>query len=185
MKRRRIDGGLSQSQLAERVKTSQAYISKMERGDVNWTLGTIEAVALALGQDTRAFILEALSEGSGDRLREEYWHVSMSIQEKVIKAASARVGILSSVVAAVLYEAVIRAIRTTDLSMRFVEMELHRQLGITAHCQNEKSKQIHEELYRSALVEADHLMDAVQIAARQAVRDAVKRIPKLREPPMR
>lgn len=49
MKRIRIDRKLNQTQLADMVGTTQPTISKIEKGDMNVTLGLIEACAKALG----------------------------------------------------------------------------------------------------------------------------------------
>ena len=50
--RARLNCGLTQAQLAERMNTSQSYIAKLENGAVSPTLKTLQKVAKATG--TRA-----------------------------------------------------------------------------------------------------------------------------------
>ena len=46
----RKQAGLSQTELAQRLGTHQVYVSQMERGNQNPTLGACEKYAKALGQ---------------------------------------------------------------------------------------------------------------------------------------
>ena len=52
VKKKRIAVGISQEELAMRIGADQAYISRMEAGQMNATLETLEQVALALQIDT-------------------------------------------------------------------------------------------------------------------------------------
>lgn len=47
----RVRAGLSQMQVAERVGVSQRFVSAIERGEQNVTIGTMVAFARALGFD--------------------------------------------------------------------------------------------------------------------------------------
>jgi transcriptional regulator with XRE-family HTH domain len=49
----RIAAGLTQAQVAERLQTTPAYITNVEAGRVNLTLGQLSRVASALGADVR------------------------------------------------------------------------------------------------------------------------------------
>ncbi len=47
----RIEQGLTQAQLAERVGTRQTNISRLERGDINPTLEFMRKIAAGLGKE--------------------------------------------------------------------------------------------------------------------------------------
>lgn len=47
----RVEQGLTQAQLAERVGTRQTNISRLERGDINPTLEFIRKIAAGLGKE--------------------------------------------------------------------------------------------------------------------------------------
>ena len=49
--RLRLEKGLSQSQLADRMKVAQSYIARVERGENDVKTSTIERIATALGID--------------------------------------------------------------------------------------------------------------------------------------
>jgi ribosome-binding protein aMBF1 (putative translation factor) len=53
LKERRVDSGLSQLQLAERMGSSQSRIAKMEAGDSSVSLDLLIRSLLALGASTR------------------------------------------------------------------------------------------------------------------------------------
>lgn len=50
LKRVRIEEGLTQAAVAERLRVSAAYIQKLESGKANPTLGQLANVAAALGR---------------------------------------------------------------------------------------------------------------------------------------
>jgi transcriptional regulator with XRE-family HTH domain len=52
----RIKAGLTQAQLAERTSLTQQYVSLVEAGHQNITLGTMTALARVVGQDVRALL---------------------------------------------------------------------------------------------------------------------------------
>jgi transcriptional regulator with XRE-family HTH domain len=51
VRRARIEKGLTQEELAERAGTSQFYVSSLEAGRRNPTIGTLASLASALGVD--------------------------------------------------------------------------------------------------------------------------------------
>ena len=51
VKARRNALGISQEELAMRIGADQAYVSRMEAGQMNVTLETAEQVAVAIGAD--------------------------------------------------------------------------------------------------------------------------------------
>lgn len=76
LRRIRIQRGLSQTELARMIGTTQPTISKIEKGDMNVTLALIESAAKALGvtpvelfgvSETQQRILEAISAMPEDR----------------------------------------------------------------------------------------------------------------------
>lgn len=48
VQRLRRDSGISQEELAARMDVDQAYVSRLEAGEKNPTLATLQAIALAL-----------------------------------------------------------------------------------------------------------------------------------------
>jgi len=52
---RRAALGISQEELAMRIDTDQAYVSRIEAGQMNVTLETVEQIASALGVDAAEF----------------------------------------------------------------------------------------------------------------------------------
>jgi transcriptional regulator with XRE-family HTH domain len=52
----RIRVGLTQAQVAERTSLTQQYVSLVEAGHQNITLGTMTALASVVGQDVRALL---------------------------------------------------------------------------------------------------------------------------------
>ncbi len=54
VRRQRVDCGLSQEDLALRIGADQAYVSRVEAGQMNVTLETAEQIAAALGVDVSA-----------------------------------------------------------------------------------------------------------------------------------
>jgi transcriptional regulator with XRE-family HTH domain len=52
----RIKAGLTQAQLAERTGLTQQYVSLVEAGHQNITLGTMTTLARVVGQDVRALL---------------------------------------------------------------------------------------------------------------------------------
>ena len=52
----RIKAGLTQAQLAGRTSLTQQYVSLVEAGHQNITLGTMTALARVVGQDVRALL---------------------------------------------------------------------------------------------------------------------------------
>ncbi len=65
MKRRRIENGISQEQLAELANLHRTYISAVESGKRNLTLGSIQRLALALGASVASFFM-SMESGSGE-----------------------------------------------------------------------------------------------------------------------
>lgn len=60
--RLRIDAGLTQVELADRMGTAQSAIARMENGGVRPTLDTLEKLAKAVGKDLVVGIAEGLQE---------------------------------------------------------------------------------------------------------------------------
>ena len=52
----RIKAGLTQGQVAERTSLTQQYVSLVEAGHQNITLGTMTALARVVGQDVRTLL---------------------------------------------------------------------------------------------------------------------------------
>lgn len=52
----RIDAGLTQTQLADRLSETQSYVSKYESGEQRLDLTEIEAVCAAVGISLRDFV---------------------------------------------------------------------------------------------------------------------------------
>jgi transcriptional regulator with XRE-family HTH domain len=52
----RLAAGLSQTQVAAQIGTSQSYYGQIERGTVNVTLETMEAIARAFGLDPASML---------------------------------------------------------------------------------------------------------------------------------
>ena len=52
----RVKAGLTQAQLAERTSLTQQYVSWVEAGHSNITLGTMTALARVVGQDVIALL---------------------------------------------------------------------------------------------------------------------------------
>ena len=55
VRERRSAGGISQEELAMRIGADQAYVSRIEAGQMNVTLDTVEQIATALGVDVGEF----------------------------------------------------------------------------------------------------------------------------------
>jgi len=51
-------GGIKQASLAARLGTSEPYVSKVLRGDTNFTLGTMVRIADALGKELHLHLAE-------------------------------------------------------------------------------------------------------------------------------
>ncbi|MFS8121867.1 helix-turn-helix transcriptional regulator [Rhizobium sp. BR 250] len=51
VKEKRVALGISQEELAMRIEADQAYISRVEAGQINATLETVEQIASALNAD--------------------------------------------------------------------------------------------------------------------------------------
>ncbi|WP_430317300.1 helix-turn-helix domain-containing protein [Pseudomonas nitroreducens] len=58
LRRRRKEAGLSQEKLAEKADIQRNYVSLLERGEYQPTIGVIFALALALSCSPSAFIAE-------------------------------------------------------------------------------------------------------------------------------
>lgn len=73
LRRARREKGLDQADLARRAGTTQAYISRVERGQVAPTVPTLERLLHAMGLRMRMSV-EPLSHGNVDaaRLREDF-----------------------------------------------------------------------------------------------------------------
>lgn len=65
---RRLASGLSQAQLALRARTSQAAVSRIERGLVSPTVHTVEELLLALGEELRVGAEPLVSEADRHHL---------------------------------------------------------------------------------------------------------------------
>jgi len=63
--RRMKELGISQTELARRMKASRPYVTKVLKGDVNITLGTASRFAKALGMDFFCGLREPASKGEG------------------------------------------------------------------------------------------------------------------------
>jgi len=64
--RRMKELGLSQTELARRMKASRPYVTKVLNGDVNITLGTASRFAKALGMDFFCGLRESAPVGGGE-----------------------------------------------------------------------------------------------------------------------
>lgn len=53
IQRLRLAAKISQEELADRMSVDQAYVSRLEAGDKNPTLSTINAAAIALGVELK------------------------------------------------------------------------------------------------------------------------------------
>ncbi len=53
LRQQRVQAGLTQAQLGERLEVSQSYINKMEAGRINMTIGQLARVCDALGATLR------------------------------------------------------------------------------------------------------------------------------------
>lgn len=53
IKKHRLAAKISQEELAARMDVDQAYISRLEAGDKNPTLDTLQQVAMALGMELK------------------------------------------------------------------------------------------------------------------------------------
>ena len=73
--------GVSRKELAERIGSSQPYITKVLKGDVNFTLATMVKLARALGAELR--IQLAPQGGSMDAARD-------SVEREVVEDRKAR-----------------------------------------------------------------------------------------------
>lgn len=62
IRRRRLALGLSQSELALRSEIDRTYMSDVESGTRNPSLGVVERIAEALGSDIIQLLLEARNE---------------------------------------------------------------------------------------------------------------------------
>lgn len=51
VKEKRVALGISQEELAMRIEADQAYVSRIEAGQINATLETVEQIASALNAD--------------------------------------------------------------------------------------------------------------------------------------
>ncbi|MCZ4429424.1 helix-turn-helix transcriptional regulator [Agrobacterium sp. SOY23] len=51
VKEKRVALGISQEELAMRIEADQAYVSRVEAGQINATLETVEQIASALNAD--------------------------------------------------------------------------------------------------------------------------------------
>jgi len=51
IQKKRISAGISQEELAMRIDADQAYVSRIEAGQMNVTLETVEQIASALNVD--------------------------------------------------------------------------------------------------------------------------------------
>lgn len=58
LSRRMEEQGLSRAELARRLGTSQAYVTKVLRGNVNFTLATLVKLARAVGGEVRLTLCE-------------------------------------------------------------------------------------------------------------------------------
>ncbi|MGU1062629.1 helix-turn-helix domain-containing protein [Pseudomonas aeruginosa] len=58
LRRRRKEAGLTQEELAEGAEIQRNYVSLLERGEYQPTIGVIFALAVALGCSPSAFIAE-------------------------------------------------------------------------------------------------------------------------------
>ena len=62
VKKCRNAAGVSQEELAMRINADQAYVSRIEAGQMNVTLETAEQIASALNADVGTFFAETESE---------------------------------------------------------------------------------------------------------------------------
>jgi len=53
LRARRIETGLTQAQVGERLNVSQSYINRVETGNINMTIGQLGRVSEALGATLR------------------------------------------------------------------------------------------------------------------------------------
>jgi transcriptional regulator with XRE-family HTH domain len=53
LRARRIEAGLTQTQVGERLDVSQSYVNRMESGRINMTIGQLGRVCEALGATLR------------------------------------------------------------------------------------------------------------------------------------
>jgi transcriptional regulator with XRE-family HTH domain len=53
LRARRIEAGLTQAQLGERLEVSQSYVNRMEAGRINMTVGQLGRVCEGLGATLR------------------------------------------------------------------------------------------------------------------------------------
>jgi transcriptional regulator with XRE-family HTH domain len=58
LRQRRLDAGLQQTELAEKLGVSQTWVSKYENGERRLDLVQLKAVCGALGQDLRKLVAE-------------------------------------------------------------------------------------------------------------------------------
>jgi transcriptional regulator with XRE-family HTH domain len=64
--RRLIEQNVSRAQLAERLGTTPAYVTKVMRGDVNFTLETMTKLALAVGGRLQVKVVDRDASGECD-----------------------------------------------------------------------------------------------------------------------
>jgi transcriptional regulator with XRE-family HTH domain len=58
LKKKRIEAGLTQAELAVRLGYTQAFVSKYEHGDLRLSFGQVAAVCRALGVPLVSFVSE-------------------------------------------------------------------------------------------------------------------------------
>jgi transcriptional regulator with XRE-family HTH domain len=85
--RRMKDKNLSRTELAEKLKTTSAYVTKVMRGDVNFTLETMTKLALAVGGKLQVRIIDADAVSQTNRVmlydERSRWQTSAWHSEKV------------------------------------------------------------------------------------------------------
>jgi transcriptional regulator with XRE-family HTH domain len=98
---RRMDReNMSQTKLAEVIGASPAYVSKIMRGDANFTLETMTKLALATGGRLRVQIVEGAMNLGDATLTEGRWHVEHSSRTTAFKVTQRHITLTSAVAAA-------------------------------------------------------------------------------------
>lgn len=69
IRQRRLANGLTQQQLAIRAGSTQAAISRLERGDVSPTFSTFEQLLAVMGEDAELSVRRSEADYDRDRIR--------------------------------------------------------------------------------------------------------------------
>lgn len=85
IRRRRLANGLTQAQLARRAGSTQAAISRLERGEVSPSFETVERLLAVMGEEAVLQVRRAASDHDPARLRalrrrsaEDRWRLAAS-----------------------------------------------------------------------------------------------------------